>query len=126
MEKGQTQKSPNNLEFHVLLSNFKQEVEDRKHLFQQRGETLREREKKLKQTIGLGKEIESCIVDRLMTLGEEGNKFIEDKILLPLRQRIIDLQHELLILQQELIIICMLKRSNTEVLGEILRALSLV
>jgi uncharacterized protein YaaN involved in tellurite resistance len=80
----------------------------------------------LQQTIGFAQ-----IVDRLLTAKVENEMvaddprtaFVKEEILFPLRQRIMDLQQQLLVTQQGVLTLEVIKRNNKELIRGVSRAL---
>jgi uncharacterized protein YaaN involved in tellurite resistance len=88
---------------------------------------MRELTIKLEKTIKLGQLIDSQLQAKLDTeipQGEPKHKFISEEILFPLRQRIQDLQQQLLVNQQGFLTMEMIIRNNKELMRGVNRALT--
>ena len=88
---------------------------------------MRELTIKLEKTIKLGLLIDSQLQAKLDTeipQGEPKHKFISEEILFPLRQRIQDLQQQLLVNQQGFLTMEMIIRNNKELMRGVNRALT--
>ena len=88
---------------------------------------MRELTIKLEKTIKLGQLIDSQLRAKLDTeipQGEPKHKFISEEILFPLRQRIQDLQQQLLVNQQGFLTMEMIIRNNKELMRGVNRALT--
>jgi uncharacterized protein YaaN involved in tellurite resistance len=82
---------------------------------------------KLEQAIKLGQLIDQQLQDKLNTeilANDPRHKFIGDELLFPLRQRIQDLQQQLLVSQQGFLTIEMIIRNNKELIRGVNRALN--
>lgn len=82
---------------------------------------------KLQNAIKIGQAIDEELVYRMenkLSPGDEKYKFIEEEILFPLRQRVQDLQQQLVVNQQGFIAIEMIIRNNKELVRGVNRALN--
>jgi uncharacterized protein YaaN involved in tellurite resistance len=88
---------------------------------------MRELTLKLEKAVKLGQLIDARLMDRLQTEVLESDpkyKFLQEEIQFPLRQRIQDLQQQLLVAQQGVLTIEMIIRNNKELIRGVTRALS--
>jgi uncharacterized protein YaaN involved in tellurite resistance len=82
---------------------------------------------KLERAVKLGQLIDSGLEDKLQTeipASDARYKFIQEELLFPLRQRIQDLQQQLLVNQQGFLTIEMIIRNNKELIRGVNRALN--
>ena len=81
---------------------------------------------KLAQAVMLGQLIDQKLTDKLSTLLKDNPQFsfIEQELLFPLRQRIIDLQQQQAVAQQAVLIIEVIIRNNKELMRGVQRALN--
>jgi len=82
---------------------------------------------KLEQAIKLGQLIDQRLQDALNTevlIDDPRHKFISEELLFPLRQRIMDLQQQLLVNQQGFLTMEMIIRNNKELIRGVNRALN--
>lgn len=82
---------------------------------------------KLERAVKLGELIDRKLQDRLATElleGDPRHKFVQEELLFPLRQRIQDLQQQLLVNQQGFLTIEMIVRNNKELIRGVNRALN--
>ena len=89
--------------------------------------TLRELARKLERTIVLGQLVDKNLSERLETELEQGDPrriFVEEQVLFPLRQRILDLQQQLAVSQQGILAIELIARNNKELIRGVNRSLS--
>lgn len=89
-------------------------------------EALRETLVRLRHQIALGRLIDERLVARVATLGEEDPQraFIEEELLFPLRQRIVDLQQQLTVSQQGVLALEVVIRNNRELIRGVDRAIN--
>ena len=86
---------------------------------------MRELTFKLKDFIQLGQILDKKFTDQLAeTTDEERRKFIEEEILFPLRQRIMDLQQQLAVNQQGVLTVEVIIRNNKELIRGVNRSLN--
>ncbi|MCG6861649.1 MAG: toxic anion resistance protein [Chromatiaceae bacterium] len=88
---------------------------------------MRELTHKLERAVKLGQLIDAGLEDKLQTEISESDaryKFIQEELLFPLRQRIQDLQQQLLVNQQGFLTIEMIIRNNKELIRGVNRALN--
>ncbi len=88
---------------------------------------MRELTIKLEKTVKLGQQIDKRLQDKLdteITQEDPKHKFISEEILFPLRQRIQDLQQQLLVNQQGYLTMEMIIRNNKELIRGVNRALT--
>ena len=88
---------------------------------------MRELTFKLENAIKIGQAIDEELVYRMenkLSPSDEKYKFIEEEILFPLRQRIQDLQQQLVVNQQGFLAIEMIIRNNKELVRGVTRALN--
>jgi uncharacterized protein YaaN involved in tellurite resistance len=88
---------------------------------------MRELTHKLERSVKLGQLIDARLVDRLETEIAETDarhKFVQEELLFPLRQRIQDLQQQLLVNQQGFLTVEMIIRNNKELIRGVSRALN--
>ncbi|WP_455205581.1 toxic anion resistance protein [Kaarinaea lacus] len=88
---------------------------------------MRELTFKLENAIKIGQAIDEELVYRMenkLSPSDEKYKFIEEEILFPLRQRIQDLQQQLIVNQQGFLAIEMIIRNNKELVRGVTRALN--
>ena len=88
---------------------------------------MRELTHKLERAVKLGQLIDSKLVDRLQTEIPDSDpryEFIQNELLFPLRQRIQDLQQQLLVNQQGYLTVEMIIRNNKELTRGVNRALN--
>ena len=86
---------------------------------------MRELTHKLERAVKLGQLIDAGLVDRLQTeipASDPRYEFIQEELLFPLRQRIQDLQQQLLVNQQGFLTIEMIIRNNKELIRGVNRA----
>ena len=81
---------------------------------------------KLAQAVMLGQLIDQKLTDKLSTLLKDNPQFsfIEQELLFPLRQRIMDLQQQQAVAQQAVLIIEVIIRNNKELMRGVQRALN--
>jgi uncharacterized protein YaaN involved in tellurite resistance len=81
---------------------------------------------KLAQAVMLGQLIDQKLTDKLSTLLKDDPQFafIEQELLFPLRQRIMDLQQQQAVAQQSVLIIEVIIRNNKELMRGVQRALN--
>lgn len=93
-------------------------ADDQKH--------FKESAEKLAQAVILGKLVDEKLVAQLNELLKEDPKyaFIEQELLFPLRQRIVDLQQQQAVAQQSVLIIEVIIRNNKELIRGVQRALN--
>lgn len=89
-------------------------------------EALRETLVQLRRQIELGRLIDERLESRVATLGEEDSQrgFIEEELLFPLRQRIVDLQQQLAVSQQGVLALEVVIRNNRELIRGVDRAIN--
>lgn len=88
---------------------------------------MRELTHKLERAVKLGQLIDAKLADRLQTEIPESDPrygFIQEELLFPLRQRIQDLQQQLLVNQQGFLTVEMIIRNNKELIRGVSRALN--
>jgi len=88
---------------------------------------MRELTHKLERAVKLGQLIDARLLDRLETeipSDDPRHKFIQEELLFPLRQRIQDLQQQLLVNQQGVLTVEMIIRNNKELIRGVSRALN--
>jgi uncharacterized protein YaaN involved in tellurite resistance len=88
---------------------------------------MRELSHKLERAVKLGQLIDAKLQDRLATElleSDPRHKFVQEELLFPLRQRIQDLQQQLLVNQQGFLTTEMIVRNNKELIRGVNRALN--
>jgi uncharacterized protein YaaN involved in tellurite resistance len=90
-------------------------------------QAMRELTFKLEKAIKIGQAIDEELSYRMenkLSPGDDKHKFIEEEILFPLRQRIQDLQQQLIVNQQGFLAVEMIIRNNKELIRGVNRALN--
>jgi len=88
---------------------------------------MRQLTKKLMKTIQLAELIDqklSTRIERELTAADPRLKFIKEELLFPLRQRIMDLQQQLIVNQQGIVSIELISRNNKELIRGVARTLN--
>lgn len=84
---------------------------------------MRELTKKIEKTIEMGQAIDMKLSDEIPLISDADKvKFIEEELLFPLRQRVMDLQQQLAVNQQGVLAIEVLMRNNKELIRGVNRA----
>lgn len=90
-------------------------------------QNLRELTKKINKEIEMGALMDECIANRVERAKAEGEdrdkiRFIEEEILFPLRQRVMDMQQMIVVNQQGIIAMEIIQRNNKELMRGVDRA----
>ncbi len=107
------------------LTDGKEQLKRDNRTLQQDQQFMRELSRKLEKAIKLGQLIDEQLEYRLsreLTHDAERSKFVQEELLFPLRQRIMDLQQQLAVCQQGVLTLEVVIRNNKELVRGVNRA----
>ncbi|GED23605.1 toxic anion resistance protein [Halomonas halmophila] len=87
-------------------------------------QALNETLKQLERQVALGRAIDERLVNNLPELDESRRQFVEEELLFPLRQRILDLQQQQAVSQQGVLALEVIIRNNRELMRGVDRAIN--